>query len=52
MKTRSIARLLYSQKYAVREMGFIVRDFGDFKIGYSPDGLVGDDGDRDPSRRQ
>ncbi|MBK8200645.1 MAG: YqaJ viral recombinase family protein [Acidobacteria bacterium] len=39
------ARLLYSQKYApVQEMGFIVRDFGDFKIGYSPDGLVGDDG--------
>lgn len=39
------ARLLYSQKYApVQEMGFIVRDFGDFKIGYSPDGMVGDDG--------
>jgi predicted phage-related endonuclease len=36
---------LYSEKISpVREVGFIVRDFGDFKIGYSPDGLV-DDGD-------
>jgi len=35
------ARDLYSEKLApVREVGFIVRDFGDFKIGYSPDGLV------------
>ncbi len=39
------ARLLYAEKYApVRECGFIVRDFGGLKIGYSPDGLVGDDG--------
>jgi YqaJ-like recombinase protein len=39
------ARTLYSERYAqVVECGFIVRDFGDFKIGYSPDGLVGDDG--------
>lgn len=35
------ARDLYSEKVSpVREVGFIVRDFGDFKIGYSPDGLV------------
>lgn len=39
------ARDLYNDKIApVREVGFIVRDFGKFKIGYSPDGLVGDDG--------
>lgn len=28
----------------VVECGFMVRDFGDFSVGYSPDGLVGDDG--------
>ena len=39
------ARDLYSEKYApVRESGFMVRDFGDYRIGYSPDGLVDDDG--------
>lgn len=39
------ARLLYSEKYApVEQVGFIVRDFGGFKVGYSPDGLVGADG--------
>ncbi len=46
------ARLLYSEKYEhVHECGLIVRDFGEFRteweglrIGYSPDGLVGDDG--------
>lgn len=39
------ARDLYSEKIAqVKECGFIVRDFGDYKIGFSPDGLVGDDG--------
>lgn len=39
------ARLLYAERYApVREVGFIVRDFGDFRLGYSPDGMVGDDG--------
>lgn len=39
------ARWLYEEKYApVEQVGFIVRDFGNFKIGYSPDGLVGDDG--------
>ena len=39
------ARMLYSQHYApVTDMGFIVNDTWGFKIGYSPDGLVGDDG--------
>lgn len=39
------ARDAYSEHHApVTELGFMVRDFGDFKIGYSPDGLVGDDG--------
>lgn len=28
----------------VEEIGFMVRDFGGFSIGYSPDGLVGDEG--------
>ena len=40
-----IARDLYAERYApVEQLGFIVRDFGDYQIGYSPDGLVGDDG--------
>ena len=39
------ARALYSRHFApVSELGFITRDFGAFTIGYSPDGLVGDDG--------
>lgn len=39
------ARKLYSKHFAkVEQVGFIVRDFGGVKIGYSPDGLVGDDG--------
>ncbi len=39
------ARALYAKHYApVEEVGFITRDFGDYRIGYSPDGLVGDDG--------
>ena len=39
------ARQLYSATYApVTETGFVTRDFGGFTIGYSPDGLVGDDG--------
>ena len=38
------ARDLYNDKKApVKEVGFIVRDFGAFKIGYSPDGLVDND---------
>lgn len=39
------AREIYSQHHAPAiEVGFMVRDFGEFSIGYSPDGLVGDDG--------
>lgn len=40
------ARDLYSEHYApVTEVGFMAREFpGGFHIGYSPDGLVGDDG--------
>jgi predicted phage-related endonuclease len=39
------ARALYARHYApVEEVGFIVNDEWGFKIGYSPDGLVGDDG--------
>lgn len=40
-----IARDLYSGHYeAATEIGFMVRDDWGFPIGYSPDGLVGDDG--------
>lgn len=40
-----LAVYTYSEKIAqVTQIGFMVRDFGAFKIGYSPDGLVGDDG--------
>jgi hypothetical protein len=39
------ARDLYSEHFApVLETGFMVRDDWGFRIGYSPDGLVGDDG--------
>jgi hypothetical protein len=39
------ARDLYSEHYApVTEVGFLIRDDWGFRIGYSPDGLVGDDG--------
>lgn len=40
------ARDLYGEHYGleVRESGFMVRDDWGFRIGYSPDGLVGDDG--------
>ena len=40
-----LARDLYSQHYApVTEAGFITNDRWGFTLGYSPDGLVGDDG--------
>lgn len=40
-----IARDLYSKHYAPAiESGFLIRDDWGFSIGYSPDGLVGDDG--------
>jgi hypothetical protein len=39
------ARDKYAEHYApVAEVGFMVEDRWGFKIGYSPDGLVGDDG--------
>lgn len=39
------ARGCYAENYApVTEVGFMVRDFGTYRIGYSPDGLVDDDG--------
>lgn len=39
------ARDLYSQTYApVTQVGFMVRDDWGWKLGYSPDGLVGSDG--------
>lgn len=43
--TEPIAVDLYSENYApVTTTGFMVRDDWGFSIGYSPDGLVGDDG--------
>jgi YqaJ-like viral recombinase domain len=41
-----IARMKYAEHYAeVKEVGFMTREFpAGFKIGYSPDGLVGDAG--------
>lgn len=40
-----LARHIYSEKYApVQEIGFITNSRFGFTIGYSPDGLVGDDG--------
>ena len=40
-----LARDAYAEHIApVDEVGFMVRNFGDYRIGYSPDGLVGDDG--------
>lgn len=40
-----LAREAYSEhRSPVTECGLMVRDFGSFKIGYSPDGLVGDVG--------
>lgn len=39
------AREVYSERYApVTELGFMVGEFDGCRIGYSPDGLVGDDG--------
>ncbi|MFV8173376.1 lambda exonuclease family protein [Mycolicibacterium peregrinum] len=40
-----LARDKYTEHYApVTEVGFMIRDDWGFKLGYSPDGLVGDDG--------
>lgn len=39
------AKMLYSRKYApVTDVGFVTNDEFGFTLGYSPDGLVGDDG--------
>lgn len=39
------ARILYAERFApVTETGFITNDKWGFTLGYSPDGLVGDDG--------
>jgi hypothetical protein len=39
------ARALYAERYAaVNEVGFITNDKWGFTLGYSPDGLVGDNG--------
>ena len=39
------ARAAYAEHYApVTEVGFIVNDDHGYRMGYSPDGLVGDDG--------
>ncbi|MEW2011472.1 lambda exonuclease family protein [Microbacterium sp. NPDC078814] len=39
------ARDAYAEHFApVEQVGFMVRDFGGYKIGYSPDGIVGEDG--------
>jgi len=48
------ARALYAEHYApVQEMGFVTNDKWGFIIGYSPDGLIGDDGLMEcKSRRQ
>jgi hypothetical protein len=40
-----VARDWYAENHApVTEVGFMVLDAGGWKLGYSPDGLVGDDG--------
>jgi len=48
------ARILYAAKYApVQDMGFITNNRWGFTLGFSPDGLVGDDGFLEcKSRRQ
>lgn len=48
------ARALYAKHYApVKEMGFVTNDKWGFTLGYSPDGLVGTDGQIEAkSRRQ
>lgn len=39
------AKILYAEKYhPVQDVGFITNDQWGFEIGFSPDGLVGDDG--------
>lgn len=54
MKDEIEARLLYEKHYApVADIGFITNDKWGFTLGYSPDGLVGEDGAIEcKSRRQ
>lgn len=41
----TFARDVYAQHFApVAEVGFMIRDEDNWRLGYSPDGLVGDDG--------
>ena len=49
-----LARAAYNREYApVQEVGFVTNNEWGFTIGYSPDGLVGDDGQIEAkSRRQ
>jgi len=45
LKEETLARKVYSDSYApVQECGFVTNDKWGFKLGCSPDGLVGDDG--------
>lgn len=45
MDDEPLARMKYAEHYApVKEVGFMVLERDGHKIGYSPDGLVGDDG--------
>ncbi|TMZ36438.1 hypothetical protein EMG21_33850, partial [Klebsiella pneumoniae] len=45
IESEPIARDLYAEKYApVTECGFMVRTENDWTLGYSPDGLISDDG--------
>jgi len=45
VESEPVARDLYSRHHApAEEVGFMVRDDWGYPIGYSPDGLVGDDG--------
>lgn len=45
MQDEAVARDIYAEHYnEVENVGFITQDFEGFTLGYSPDGLVGDDG--------
>lgn len=45
MEDELLARAMYGEKYAaVTECGFVTNDKWGFTLGYSPDGLVGDNG--------
>jgi len=45
VEAEPFAREKYAEHYApVTEVGFMVREADDWRLGYSPDGLVGDDG--------